>query len=100
MRNITMIHTGGPYGDCCSSYKFILDKEMTLQEFAKTIAADKREWGVIKLSPFGEILVDYSDGKITYRGNKNLVIATEGTAHGGWSNMDYYVRIKMTEKGD
>ena len=92
--NITMTHTGGPYGDECSSYKFTLNREMTLKEFAEMIAVDKREWGYISLG-FNNRLVDYKRGEIRYKPDvsKDIIIAKEGTAHGGWSRMDYYIKL-------
>ena len=95
-KQIFMQHTGGPYGDETSSYKFtIIGNEMTLEQFAEAIAEDEREWGSIrKSSPFGEVLADYKYGKINYRADKNIKIAKEGTANGGWSLMDYYVEVK------
>ena len=95
-KRIIMSCTGGPYGDATSSYKFtIIGNEMTLEQFAEAIAEDEREWGSIrKSSPFGEVLADYKYGKINYRADKNIKIAKEGTANGGWSLMDYYVEVK------
>ena len=93
---INLIRVGGPYGDETSSYKFtIIGNEMTLEQFAEAIAEDEREWGSIrKSSPFGEVLADYKYGKINYRADKNIKIAKEGTANGGWSLMDYYAEVK------
>ena len=91
---LQMICTGGPYGDCTSSYKFTMPKQMTLKEFAEMIA-DGKEWGAIRTTN-RVVLVDYNRNKeIKYRDNAdpNAILKLEGTAHGGWSLMDYFVEI-------
>ena len=91
---LQMICTGGPYGDCTSSYKFTMPKQMTLKEFAEMVT-DGEEWGAIR-NGNGDVLVDYNRSKeIKYRNNvdPNTILKLEGTAHGGWSLMDYHVKI-------
>ena len=93
---LQMICTGGPYGDCTSSYNFTMPKQMTLKEFAEMVT-DGEEWGAIrKDNGFGDILAEYNrSGEIKYRDNAdpNAILKLEGTAHGGWSLMDYHVKI-------
>ena len=88
---------GGPYGDCTSSYEFTMTKQMTLKEFAEMVAADGKEWGAIrKGSAIGAILAEYNrSGEIKYSdcADPNAILEPKGTAHGGWSLMDYYVKI-------
>ena len=87
---------GGPYGDCTSSYEFTMPKQMTLKEFAEMVAADKEEWGAIRKSRSGVILAEYNrQGEIKYSdcADPNAILELKGTAHGGWSLMDYHVNI-------
>lgn len=94
-KNIIMKHTGGPYGDEMSTYKFtVIGEEMTLEQFAEAVAEDEREWGEIRRGWMGEVLASYKYGKINYRADKNIILAKEGSASGGWSLMDYYVGVK------
>ena len=94
---LIMKHVGGPYGDCTSAYEFTLTEQMTLKEFAEMVAADGEEWGAIrKGSAFGDVLAEYNrSGEIKYRdyANPNAILELTGTAHGGWSLMDYHVTI-------
>jgi hypothetical protein len=87
---------GGPYGDCTAAYEFIMTEQMTLKEFAEMVAADKEEWGAIRKGGSGVILAEYDrSGEIKYRdyADPNAILETKGTAHGGWSLMDYHVNI-------
>ena len=91
---LQMICTGGPYGDCTSSYKFTMPKQMTLKEFAEMVT-DGKEWGTIRTTN-RVVLVDYNRSKeIKYCDNAdpNAILKLEGTAHGGWSLMDYFVEV-------
>lgn len=101
---INLMCVGGPYGDCTSAYEFTMPKQMTLKEFAEMVAADGKEWGAIrKGSPFGDVLAEYNrSGEIKYRdyADPNAILELKGTAHGGWSLMDYHVNIdKNAELG-
>ena len=88
---------GGPYGDCTSTYEFTMTEQMTLKEFAEMVAADGEEWGAIrKGSSFGEVLAEYNrSGEIKYHdcADPNAILELKGTAQGGWSLMDYHVKI-------
>ena len=43
---IDMICTGGPFGDCCSTYKVVLHHEYTAKEYVEEILKTKPgEWG-------------------------------------------------------
>ena len=96
MDKITLTCTGGPYGDCTSSYDFKLNREMTFQEFLNLIISDEREWGEIRLRYFGDILAEYRWGKVIALNIKDtsFVIKATGKASGGWSNMDYLIERK------
>ena len=93
-KGIELKYKGGPYGDECSDYEFNTSTIMTLKDFAETIAANKKEWGYIKTSYFGDPLVEYSHGEITYHIDRvDKFIVPNGSAHGGWSRMDYIIKI-------
>lgn len=100
-----MIHTGGPYGDACSSYDVQLDKEYTVQEFVEEVLKTKPgEWGPITIvtdlkhtttSKVDEC--EYKHGKVTrdfaQTGSRAMKIS-EVKAHGGWSLMYYFIKPK------
>lgn len=93
-KEIILKHKGGPYGDECSYYEFNTSTIMTLKDFAETIAANKKEWGYIKTSYFGDSLIEYSHGKIIYHTDKlNSLVTPKGDASGGWSRMDYIIKL-------
>lgn len=92
MDSIKLISTGGPYGDACCSYDFVLSREMTLKEFVDLIIQDKDEWGDVRLGWFDDPLLEYSHGKVKFFvSDLDFMIKKVGKAHGGWSNMDYIV---------
>lgn len=93
-KGIELKHKGGPYGDECSDYEFKTSTIITIKEFLEAIAADKKEWGAVQTSYFGDPIAEYSHGEITYHTNNiDKFIAQNGSAHGGWSRMDYIVKI-------
>ncbi len=96
--------TGGPYGDCCSSYDIILKKKpVTVRELIEEVVADEREWGEIRIV---RDIKDWLDQScfIEYRWGKVIKdYIPEPTkdreivqckAHGGWSGMDYWLTVK------
>ena len=93
MDKITLTCTGGPYGDCTSSYTFELNREMTFKEFLDLITSDEREWGYIRFSRLGKIIAEYKWGKMIALNieDTSFTIKTTGQAHGGWSRMDYFI---------
>ena len=93
-KGIELKHKGGPYGDECSDYEFKTSTIMTIKEFLEAIAADKKEWGYIRTNYFGDPIAEYSHGEITYHTNDiDKLIDPHGFAYGGWSRMDYIVKI-------
>lgn len=93
-KGIELRYKGGPYGDESSDYEFETFTIMTLKEFVETIASDKREWGYIRTSYFGKPLADYSHGEITYHTDDlDRLVVPKGLAYGGWSRMDYIIKI-------
>lgn len=100
-----LIHTGGPYGDCCSAYDVTLDREYTVEEFVEEVLKTKPgEWGPITIatdlkhtftSKVDEC--EYKDGKITRdfaRPGSRAMKISEVKAHGGWSLMNYFIKPK------
>ncbi|MBP3610337.1 MAG: hypothetical protein J6J42_08390 [Lachnospiraceae bacterium] len=96
-------HTGGPYGDCCSSYDVILDHEYTVQEFVEEVLKEKpEEWGAFEVAT--DLKYSYTSrldncqykyGKITEEFKKPesaTMKIKEIKAHGGWTRMDYFVK--------
>ena len=96
MKKISLIHVSGPYGDACSSYSFTISNEMTLKEFVELIVNENpNEWGVVREgSGLEKIYAEYRWGEIKYLTDTpdKIIIYPKGRAHGGWSNMDYYVK--------
>lgn len=96
MNKITLKSTGGPYGDECCSYDFKLSKEMSFKDFVELIVAtNPKEWGYIKDRFFGNTLASYNHKDITYHiEDTSFLIKDFGSAHGGWSRMDYIIHRK------
>ena len=91
-------------GDCCAPYEVLLNRECTLREFVDCIIKNEREWGYVTI--YG--MVD--DQKLEYRYGKilkneftenelNSILLSVGS-YGGWSRMDYVVRLKSNGKND
>ena len=98
-----MIHTGGPYGDACSSYDVQFDKEYTVQEFVETVLKEKHnEWGSFTITTDFHYTYtnqkdncEYKYGKITNdfkNPETKSQIISEVKAHGGWTAMDYFIK--------
>lgn len=99
-----MVCTGGPFGDCCSSYDVVLDKEYTVEEFIQEVLKEKpEEWGEFSIVAdfkhrFSTSLdsCEYKYGKTT-KGLKKTDNANarvkEIKAHGGWTAMDYFIQL-------
>ncbi|MCM1440137.1 MAG: hypothetical protein NC131_13185 [Roseburia sp.] len=92
--------TGGPYGDCSSHYKIELKQPCTMAQFVEFVN-QRGEWGCVYINP-----INYFDALAKYRydthiKNKPLEMSqpylnrriARIEAHGGWSNMDYYVHL-------
>lgn len=97
--------TSDTRGDCTADYAVILDKEYTVEEFARAILSRKDEWGRICLNDepgaphkpavFGRLLCNYSNGRLLQElpeeiRNKKI---TAVKADGGWSNIDYLLAV-------
>ncbi len=92
MSNIIMIHKAGPFGDCTDLYDLRLESRTTVKEFIDEVLARKGEWGYI----------DIEDRRLEYRYGKLLSGQFDDikeceiipvSAHGGWSRMDYELRL-------
>ena len=100
-----MICTGGPYGDASSSYAVKLDKEYTVQEFVKMVLDEKPgEWGNFEITTDFHYtytnrkdICEYKRGKIIadFREEKpKTMVVSEVIAHGGWTNMNYFIKVE------
>ena len=96
------IHTNGPYSDCMSDYDIELDKSYTVGEFIETVLKEKpKEWGYIGIYKKGKI---FGDPVCEYRYEKLITEPLpeefliqdikEIKASGGWSRMDYLIKLK------
>lgn len=99
-----MIHTGGPYGDCCSSYDVKLKHEYTVQEFIEEVLKEKpKEWGNFRIiTDFNSPILDNKDECSYHYGTIDFGFSKPGIgnvriekvkAHGGWTAMDYFIKI-------
>lgn len=97
-----MIHTGGPYGDSCSSYDVQLNKACTVQEFVDMVLKERpNEWGefIIITNFYYKSQKDYCKyeyGKITNdfkNSETKSQIISKVKAHGGWTAMDYIIKV-------
>ena len=103
-----MKHTGGPYGDACSSYIVMLDREYTVQEFVEDVIKEKpEEWGDFKIATdlkyshttsidmcvykYGQIISSFRKPSTAKMKIKEVV------AHGGYTNMDYCIKPILEE---
>ena len=92
----------GPGSDCTALYEVELDKEYTVLEFISTVLKEKPgEWGRIG---FADSLIDWGP-YLEYRrgevisGEEELADCLDSKivsvrSHGGWSNMDYMLKIE------
>lgn len=87
-------------GDCCAPYEVLLNRECTLREFVDCIIKNEREWGYVRL---GDRKAEYRYGRIL--SNEFSESELESTietviSNGGWTRMDYVVRLKSNGKND
>ena len=98
MKLLEFIHTGGPYGDETSTYNVKINKEKPIiRDIINYVLNETREWGYIVINDnmpnydfeyrYGFIVKDNIPEEI-----KNTEIESI-TASGGWSRMDYYIKI-------
>lgn len=94
---IELVETGGMYSDATCSYDGIIHKATTIEQFIENVLKDNKEWGSIYIgrSLSREKVCEYRYGKILFLNrniNKNKYIKSF-SAHGGWSNMDYFLEV-------
>lgn len=90
------------FGDSTAGYLVILDKEYTVDEFVNEVLT-KNEWGYIGIYYENMHWFESGNPKCEYKWNKlisklpddilNKKISSV-TAHGGWSNMDYLLKLQ------
>lgn len=103
MKQFKLICTGGPYGDCTSSYDviFLDDKTIRVKDFIEMVLVQEpNEWGSI-CNGMREVIADYKHGEATFRGGYDLIKDRKILsikAHGGWSLMDYYLELEPVSK--
>lgn len=87
-------------GDCCAPYEVLLNRECTLRELVDCIIKNEREWGYVM---FGDRKAEYRYGRIlSNEFSESELESTIATvrSNGGWSCMDYVVRLKSNGKND
>lgn len=97
MKNFTLKHKAGPFGDETSDYDVIVNKpEATVQDLIEHCLSSG-EWGYIEI---GQHQLEYYDAKpihtIKYDDIPEKIKQKKikkVTASGGWSRMDYYVIV-------
>lgn len=94
--------TGGPYGDCSSHYNVEMKQPCTVAQFVAFVNS-KGEWGKVYINPKNwlghDALASFEYNN--HGSNKPLAIPpffhdmriARIEAHGGWSNMDYFVYL-------
>ena len=83
-------------GDCTSGYNVLIDEDCTVKSFVDEVLLNKGEWGSICI-PYNEC-VAYKYGEILSEFPKHLLDlkVISAKAAGGWSRMDYYIKIKSS----
>lgn len=95
--------TGGPYGDCSSHYRIEMRQPCTVAQLIEFINSQD-EWGCVYINPKDWLGIK-STAKFEYNNHtqhKPLAIPPffhnlpikKIEAHGGWSNMDYFVTLE------
>lgn len=98
MKLLEFIRTGGPYGDCTSKYDIKINKEKPIiRDIINYVLNEKQEWGYIIINDnrltddfeykYGVIVKDNIPEEIKDTNIESI------TAIGGWSRMDYYIKI-------
>lgn len=101
---VEMICTGGPFGDCCCNYNALLNHEYTVREFVEEVLKEKPdEWGSFVVTTDLKHIYNGSRGRCEYnkgnitKGFERAEIAEmkikEVKANGGWSLMQYFIKV-------
>lgn len=97
---LNFIQTHSVGGDCTAPYNVEISREISVKEFVEYILTKcKGEWGYIDIEN-EQIRCEYRYGKLlnempNYVLNKRI---SSIKSVGGWSRMDYYIKIIMEEK--
>lgn len=97
MKDIKLIHTGGPYGDCMSNYNINFPEYITVDNFIIAVLKDyPKEWGEFYHS-YEKSFAKYKNGEFFITDNKEYQnirnkIVLSASSHGGWSLMDYFIQ--------
>ena len=88
-------------GDCTAGYAVTLDKEYTVEELINEVLV-RNEWGYIGIYNEGQSWFERGTPNCEYRQNKLVTEMQKEvlpmkiksvTASGGWSRMDYVIRL-------
>lgn len=90
--------------DATCDYELLITKPCTLRQFVEEVISNKKEWGYIGIQPknketiFGDPCIEYENGLLlsTFPDellDKQIDIKAKHEASGGWSRMDYLVRL-------
>lgn len=94
--------TGGPYGDCTSSYRVTLDGTYAFREFVNCVLTEKKdEWGDFEIYDPAKGWLDYDRYHYRYGTSEpipdnllDMKICSVIEAHGGWTCMDYLIKFE------
>ena len=90
------------FGDCTAGYEVELSKQYTVNEFISDVLK-RNEWGYIVIYDEsqawfnkGNPYCEYRNDKMVTEMNKEYLdrIIASVTAMGGWSNMDYKLKLE------
>lgn len=100
---IKFIQTSEEFGDCSANYDVKLNKSHTVGEFVNWVLVERKgEWGRFEIYNPNVSWLNY--GRYEYRyGIMNDVIPKNLlekkiisiTAHGGWTRMDYLLKLEQ-----
>jgi len=88
-------------GDCTAGYAVTLDKEYTVCELVNEILT-RKEWGYIRICNEGQVRFECGSPNCEYRQDKLLTEMSSEVlnmkvksvmASGGWSRMDYIIKL-------
>lgn len=90
--------------DATCDYELLFTKLCTLRQFMKEVISNKKTWGYIGIQPkdketiFGDPCIEYRNGLLlsTFPDellDKQIDIEAKHKASGGWSRMDYLIRL-------
>ena len=110
-----LVYKSGPHGDACTTYTLKIKEGTTLKDFLKSL--NPQEWGEVRVNipdpetsnlPYATESEKYKNIDIEYKYGKILKTSEDFTellncqidldynnwANGGWSCMDYWIKIK------